>query len=265
MELLDLLNEYKSLNLSQNINYDKFNLFSITHHSTSIEGATLTEIETQLLLDEGVTPKGKPIEHSLMTQDHANALKYAIDFALQKQKIDTAFIKNINSKVMNRTGKLYNTIFGEIDSAKGEFRKGNVMAGSRYFVNYDKVEVLTNELCLKLNQQLQSINSIEEKLNLSFDAHFDLITIHPFYDGNGRTSRLLMNYIQSYFELPLAIVFKEDKSDYIEALEESRNKENIFPFRELMKNQYIKFLQQEISNYKRMINNKGGKGFSIVF
>ena len=50
--------------------------------------------------------------------------------------------------------------------------------------------------------------TVEEKLQLSFSTHFDLVSIHPFYDGNGRTSRLLMNFIQQYFHLPLAIVYK---------------------------------------------------------
>ncbi|MEO6328537.1 MAG: Fic family protein [Ginsengibacter sp.] len=52
-----------------------------------------------------------------------------------------------------------------------------------------------------------------EELNTSIDAHFDLVTLHPFYDGNGRTSRLLMNYLQLQANLPMAIVFKEDKAE----------------------------------------------------
>jgi Fic family protein len=50
-----------------------------------------------------------------------------------------------------------------------------------------------------------------QQLELSFAAHFNHVTIHPFYDSNGRTSRLLMNFIQQFSSLPLAIVFKEDK------------------------------------------------------
>lgn len=86
MQIIELLNEYQSLNLSQSINYDKFNRYLITHHSTSIEGSTLTEIETHLLLDEGLTPYGKPLEHSLMTTDHADALSFKIEQAKKKKK-----------------------------------------------------------------------------------------------------------------------------------------------------------------------------------
>jgi hypothetical protein len=132
MEITRLLREYQQLDLSHTLNYDKFNLYSITHHSTTIEGSTLTVIETNLLLDEGLTPKGKPIEHSLMTMDHAAALLFTVDRANKKEAITLDLIQQINSKVMAKTGKIYQTVFGELDSSKGVFRKGNVMAGNRY-------------------------------------------------------------------------------------------------------------------------------------
>lgn len=265
MKLIELIEQYNSLNLSKTINFDKFNLFSITHHSTSLEGSTLTETETNLLLDEGLTPKGKPIEHSLMTTDHAAALVYIIEEAKQKKEISTSFIQHINAKVMAHTGKVYNTALGEVDGTKGMFRKGNVMAGSRYFPNYDKVEHLTSKLCNEINNKITTAATVTDKINLSFDAQFDLVSIHPFYDGNGRTSRLLMNYIQAYFQLPMAIVFKEDKADYIDALEKSRTTEDLTAFRNFMTSQYSNYLIREINNFKNMDNKSGGKGFSFVF
>ena len=78
------------------------------------------------------------------------------------------------------------------------------------------------------------------------------MNIHPFYDGNGRTSRLLMNYIQLIFNLPMAIVFAEDKADYFEALEKSRKKDDVQFFIEFMFEQYNKFLQQEITRFEEM-------------
>ena len=264
MKVLELLKEYQALNLSQNIDYDKFSHYSITHHSTSLEGSTLTEIETNLLLDEGLTPKGKPLEHSLMTTDHANSLQFVIECAKQKKEINIAFIQSINAKTMSKTGKTYQTVFGELDSTKGDFRKGNVVAGSRYFPNFDKVEGLTTKLSESVNSKLKNTSETIEQLHLSFDAHFDLVSIHPFYDGNGRTSRLLMNYILCYYNLPMSIVFKEDKSEYIEALEKSRNEESLIPFRNFMTEQYCKFLSQEINNFNKQSKDKG-KGFSFVF
>lgn len=83
----------------ESIDYEKFNLYLLTHHSASIEGSTLTEIETQLLLDEGITPKGKPLEHSLMVKDHFEALKLVLSQAKIRKAITPAFIKEIASMV----------------------------------------------------------------------------------------------------------------------------------------------------------------------
>ena len=262
-----LINQYQQLNLSQTIDYDKFNQYAIVHHSATIEGSTLTEVETRLLIEEGITPKGKPLLHSLMVQDHYNALLFILKCITQKQVIDSAFIRTINSHVMKKTGSIYQTVFGELDASQGVFRKGNVSAGNSYFVGYDKVEMLVEKLCLTLREKLLASTTIEEQLLLSFDAHFDLVSIHPFYDGNGRTSRLLMNFIQSVFQLPMAIVFKEDKVDYFEALTASRKAEDLSFFREFMYSQYSKLLSTEIDKFNA-INTpppKKGSGYSFIF
>lgn len=263
-DLILTIDKFNSLNLSDVLNYEKFNQYAITHHSTTIEGSTLTEVETRLLLDEGITPAGKPLLHSLMVQDHFKALQFIIAEAKNKRVINAEFICEINAQVMKNTGSIYNTLFGEIDATKGMFRKGNVSAGNSYFVNYDKVEKLVIELCEKINNKLTNNNSIEEKLNLSFDAHFELVSIHPFYDGNGRTSRLLMNYIQLIFNLPMAIVFKEDKAAYFEALQATRKNEDINIFRDFMYGQYEKYLHAEIDKFENDIKKGNDSGYGFL-
>ena len=250
--LTELVREYEELELNKVLNYEKFNNFSIVHHSSSIEGSTLTEVDTQLLLDEGITPAGKPLVHSLMVKDHYAALL----FMLTKfpERLSVSFIQEVNAKVMSETGQLYETAFGKMDASKGEFRKGNVTAGGSYFPNYDKVERLTKELVEYLNEKLTQVKTLQAKLELSFYAHYTLVSIHPFYDGNGRTSRLLMNGIQHKFGLPLSIVFKEDKSQYYDALIESREDEDIEHFYDFMFSQYEKQLKQSIAIYKKGLN-----------
>ena len=260
-----LVNEYQSLDLSAIIDFDKFNQYSIVHHSATIEGSTLTEIETRLLLDEGLTPKGKPILHSLMVQDHQKALLFVLDEPKKKTIPSARFIQTINAIVMKNTGTVYNTALGKIDSTKGMFRKGNVSAGNSYFVNYDKVPGLVDELCKKISERITTAETTEDRLNLSFDAHFDLVTIHPFSDGNGRTSRLLMNFIQQLYGLPLSIVFKEDKADYFKALTDARANEDISIFRSFMYEQTAKHLAEEIRKYKEIKNPGKGTKFSMVF
>ena len=65
-KLLQLLRQHKEIGISNQIDYDKFYLYSIITHSTAIEGSTVTEVEAQLLFDEGITAKGKPMKEQLM-------------------------------------------------------------------------------------------------------------------------------------------------------------------------------------------------------
>src|SRR5580692_11234931 len=92
-----LLSRYNTLNLKDVLDHERFNEYAIVHHSSSIEGSTLTEIETRLLLEEDVTPKGKPLIHSLMVKDHYAALRYVINAAAAKKNITVEFIQQINA------------------------------------------------------------------------------------------------------------------------------------------------------------------------
>jgi len=264
--VLQLLTTYKSLQLESVIDYEKFNHYAITHHSTQIEGSTLTETETRLLLDEQLTPQGKPLMHSLMVKDHYEALLFTLQQANLKQEISVSLVQAINAHVLKSTGSIYRTLYGDIDSSKGPFRKSNVSAGTRFFVHFEKIETLVVRFCEYLQAKISKAKVPEEQLLLSFDAHFDLVTIHPFYDGNGRTARLLMNFIQAYFQLPMAIVFKEEKAAYFEALEEARNKEDLGYFRSFMLEQYKTMLAREIKLYQEKDEppRKSG-GYSMVF
>jgi len=270
-EIGKLLKTYQDLKLDEVLDHQKFNEYAIVHHSTGMEGSSLTETETRLLLDENLTPKGKPLEHSLMVKDHFEALQFTLQAAAEKQPITTAFIQVLNAHVMKNTGGFYETAFGRIDGTNGSFRKANVTAGGRYFPGYDKVEGYTNQLVKNVNDNLPLRQTQEDQLTLSFSAHYDLVRIHPFYDGNGRTSRLLMTYIQSLYKLPLSIVFQEDKQEYLDALRSSDAGESNQPFTDFMYKQYRKQLTQEIEAYNVAMKkdippkNKRGIKYSIFF
>lgn len=264
-DIEQVLNQWKAKGMDRVVHFETFNHYAIVHHSTTIEGSTLTETETQLLLAEGITPGGKPLLHSLMTQDHLTALQLALAHAQQKQLPTGAWLQSINAAVMRQTGSVYETPLGRVDAATGAYRKGNVRAGNSYFVNYDKVPALVTQLCSQLAVQLQTTGTSFEQLCLSFNAHFDLVSIHPFYDGNGRTARLLMNYVQAYFGLPLGIVFKEDKAAYFEALVATRASKDFEIFRNFMAGQYTRFLQQEMDRYEAASHpSKGGGFFALL-
>ncbi|SHG27430.1 Fic/DOC family protein [Flavobacterium segetis] len=265
MDLVQLVIRYKALAIDEVINHEKFNHISIVHHSTKIEGSTLTEVETQVLLSDGLTPKGKPLQDSLMVTDHYTALLFTLQEAKIKRVVSTKLIQEINSIVVKNTARIYNTIFGTIDASIGAFRKGNVTAGSSYFPNFDKVADLTQKMTQAIQEQMQQPISILEQLHLSFVAHFNLVSIHPFYDGNGRTSRLLMNYIQAYYGLPLAIVYNESKAEYIEVLIATREQDDIEVFKAFMTTEYARMLTAEIQKFEDMKKPSKGRDFTLLF
>ncbi|OFY86511.1 MAG: hypothetical protein A3K10_10650 [Bacteroidetes bacterium RIFCSPLOWO2_12_FULL_31_6] len=267
MEVIKTIEQYKRLALDKVVDYTKYNQHTLSFHSTALEGSTLTETETYLLLDEGITPKGKKLEDSLMVKDHYQALLFTLQVADKNEKITVELIKKMNAEVLKSTGKMYYTALGDIDSTKGELRKGNVRAGNRYFPNYDKVPKLLEQYCLALNEHIKITNKkdVVEQLKISFSAHYNLVSIHPFYDGNGRTSRLMMNFIQQQFKLPLAIVDKEDRNEYIEVLEKSRKTNEINYFYDFMFTQYIKFLKNDMDKYIQQTQNKNKKDSGMNF
>lgn len=271
--IIQLLEKYNQLDIQQAIDWEKYNLYSIVHHSTSIEGASLTEIETQLLLDEGITAKGKPLLHHQMQTDHYNALLFVKNAAKEHTPFTTDLLKQIAGLVMKNTGSIHNTAMGSFDTGKGDFRLLNVYAGETRFVDFSKVPEMVKQYCNELNSALTGKLSKDAALILSFDAHFNLVSIHPFEDGNGRVSRLVMNFVQHYHSLPLCNVFKEDKAEYIEALVDTRKSNDIAIFRNFMLSQYKKMLEAEISkvmNSKKTSASKtdpksNNKGLTLFF
>lgn len=265
MDLISLIETYRRLGIDEVMDHRKFNLISIDHHSTKIEGSTLTEYETQVLIVEGITPHGKPIGDTFMVTDHHAALLFTLENATSKNSLTVFLLQAINALVLRNTGKTYNTVLGVVDARTGAFRNGNVSAGESYFPNYDKVANMTKQLVKKIDGTMREKPHLDIQIDLSFDAHFNLVSIHPWFDGNGRTSRLLMNYIQAYYDLPLAIVRSENKAEYIEALVETRKQENIQIFRDFMRKEYSQMLQLEIEKFQEMKRPEKGSGFSLLF
>jgi Fic family protein len=265
-ELIDLKNKYLHLIKDDHFDFNKFNQFAIVHHSNSIEGSTLTKEETYLLLEERLTPKNKPLEHTLMAINHFDALKYVIDLAQVKEKNSVAILKNISAKLMKDTGSKISAFAGDFDSSKGDFRKVTVRAGTTTFIDYQKIPNRISKLINYINSEINKVKTFETIYNLAFDIHFQLVSIHPFADGNGRISRLLMNYIQAYHNLPLTVVFKEDKSEYFEALVTTRKNEDIKIFRNFMFQQTKKLFIEEITTLtKTQKQDSNSKGLSFLF
>ena len=248
-----LISRYKELGIDQQIDYDKFYLYSLITHSTAIEGSTITELENQIMFDHGVSIKGKSLEEQSMNLDLKNAYDKAIELAQNHTPISIDLLISLSALVMKNTGKEYKTILGDFLSAKGELRLLNVTAGvgGRSYMNYSKVPTKLAEFCKQLNADRKDVEkkSITELYKISFDAHFNLVTIHPWADGNGRMARLVMNMLQFEFGLIPTIIHKEYKEEYIKALVATREEENLDIFRTFMAKMMEENLSAEIETY----------------
>lgn len=256
-KLHQLIDQYRQLGIDQQINYDRFYLYSLITHSTAIEGSTITELENQIMFDNGVSIKGKSLEEQSMNLDLKVAYEKAIEYARSHTTISPEILINLSALLMKNTGKEYKTALGDFSSARGELRLLNVTAGvgGRSYMSYNKVPSKLEEFCRNLNKLRQQAAdmSIDELYDLTFDAHYNLVTIHPWADGNGRMARLVMNMLQFEFGLIPAKILKEDKEEYIKALIATRENEDLSIFRAFMISVMEKNLTSEIDSYLKSV------------
>lgn len=259
-KFLDILEEHDRLGFQKQIDYNKYYLYSIVTHSTAIEGSTMTEVDNQLLFDEGLTAKGKNIIEQNMNLDLKAAYERSMELAEGHTPFSIGILKHLASLVMRRTGGEVNGLAGSFDSSRGDLRLVNVTAGAggKTYMNFQKVPHKLEDFCREVNERRKELledPDIYEQYKLSFIAHLKLVTIHPWVDGNGRMSRLIMNHLQHEFGLVPSKVLKENKGDYIEALKKSQEEESEVSFLELMFEEHARNLQKEIENYKLSIGN----------
>jgi len=251
--LMKLLQQYKALGISDQIDFDKFYLYSIITHSTAIEGSTVTEVEVQLLFDEGITSSKRTMLEQQMNLDLKVAYDYGREWIKQHEPITVDWLVLLASKVMARTGSEYHSIGGDFSAAKGELRKLNVTAGmgGKSYLAYQKVPARLAAFCEELNRRRKAIDpaDVAAVYDLSFWAHFELVTIHPWADGNGRTCRLLMNLLQWEFDVLPTKVLKEDKAEYIQALIDTRESEDLNVFLNCMARHHCQHLQNDIDQF----------------
>ena len=260
-EIEQLYQKFRQLGISEAVDYEKYYLYSLIAHSTAIEGSTLTEAEAQMLFDEGLTAKGKPLVYHLMNEDLKKAYELAKTASDSLIPITSDFLQKLNATLMRTTGSIHNVMGGSFDSSKGEFRLCGVMAGvgGRSYMSYQKVPAKVDELCALLQEKQKTVGTFQEQYELSFNAHLNLVTIHPWVDGNGRTARLLMNYIQFGYHLFPTKIFKEDREEYILSLRQCQDKETNQPFLDFMVGQLKKSLSLEIEHFN--ISRKRGGCF----
>ena len=248
-----VLLDYKETGREQQVDYKKFYLYSIVTHSTAIEGSTVTEVENTLLFDQGIVSGKRTVNEINMNLDLKKAYELSEKLAQNHTPYSIEMLKSLSAAVMKNTGSVRNTMLGSYDASKGDLRLENVTAGGvRSYMSFQKVPTKLQAFCEQINSKRNEMSGtadILEKYDLSFDAHYELVTIHPWVDGNGRMSRLVMNQLQEEMGIIPVKITKEHKDGYIQSLVDSREEESTLPFREFMYGEHIGNLRQEIFDW----------------
>ena len=201
-----------------------------TYNSNGIEGNTLTLRETQVVL-EGITVGGKSIKEHLEAINHEKAILYLDDLVKDKNPITEWNIKNIHQLILN-----------DIDNENaGRYRRENVtIKGATHIPpDYIKIPELMEKLILNYNTWNQYHPIIKAAL-----LHGELVKIHPFVDGNGRTSRLLMNLDLMNSGYNPVIIKKESRLKYYEALDKAHTTGNYTDFVKLVSKLEVEMLKK---------------------
>jgi Fic family protein len=191
----------------------------LTYTSNAIEGNTLTLRETAELIEHGITVGGKPLRDHLEAVDHYAAVLWMRELATKATPLDEATVRELHRRIVFRSqpeiGGIYATLARRI-------------AGSPVVLpNAVKIPQLMKEYSDWLGQAKPVPAS-------SFDAHFRLVAIHPFADGNGRTARLLMNLMLLREGYPPVAVRPEDRKTYLDTLEHASMRADLKPFQTFM-------------------------------
>jgi|GEM_PF-326703 len=178
-----------------------------TYNSNAIEGNTLTQSETELVLTKGITVGGKTLDEHLEVIGHKEAIDYIEGLAQKDTEINEWEIKQIHNLILRKINP---------DEA-GSYRTLDVMAAGtnyRYPPHY-----LLSQLMRDFEIWLNSETALKlHPVEYAAMAHYRFVSIHPFRDGNGRTARLLMNLLLIRAGYPIVVIHNQIRNDYINAL-----------------------------------------------
>ncbi len=208
-------------------NLEQWFLIELTYSSNALEGNTLTRKETAAVVEKGLTIGGKSLVEYLEATNHAKALQDIMRLAQSKTQTLSE----------NDLLTIHNTILrGIADDNAGHYRSIAVrISGSPVILpNPRKVPDLMGEFIKSITQNI-GMHPVE----LAAEAHYQLVTIHPFVDGNGRTARLLMNLILMQNGYAPALIRKRDRMKYISSLEKAQLGGS--------KNDYYKIIQDAVN------------------
>ena len=206
-----------------------------THNSTAIEGNTLTLMETKVVLEDGISIGGKELREIYEVINHKKAYGYVKKCISENKPLTESIVKDLHAI------RTENIIVG------GIYRNQEVRISGAGFT-----PPAGNEMYLQIKGFYEDLKNKSDLNPIEFAAwtHAEFVRIHPFIDGNGRTSRLLMNYqLLSQGFLPVSIA-KEDRLNYYNTLEEFATEGNLEPFADFI----AELEEQQLDEYLKMNN-----------
>lgn len=176
-----------------------------TYHSNAIEGSTLTLRETQLIIEGKSLPAGKSMREVYEARNHDRALRQIETWAESDSPLDEALLLELHGMIL-------------ADIAPGDagvYRTDRVrIAGSRFIPpGAHRFAELMPSLFARANS-----DGLHPVLRAA-ELHYNLVAVHPFADGNGRSARLMMNALLLRRAYPLCIIQVERRADYLTALD----------------------------------------------
>ena len=192
-----------------------------TYHSNAIEGNTLTLLETKVVL-EGITVGGKALREHFEAINHRDAILYVEDIIKKQEPFSEWQIRNIHQLILKNID----------DENAGRYRQQNVLI-SGATTNPPDHTLLNDKMAQFIdwyNTDAHTLHPIERAAKV----HADFVGIHPFIDGNGRTSRLLMNLELMKAGYPPSVITVENRLAYYEALDQWMAYGNSEPFNNLV-------------------------------
>lgn len=211
---LKILNEKRPLSASAVHKLRQQLQLEMTYNSNAIEGNSLSQKETFLVINEGITIKGKPLKDHLEAKDQYEALGFLYELVDRKNKptLSEIMIRQFHSLVVKKTEEEW----------AGRYRDGNVIIVGATHTPPDTthVPILMKDLIEWYRKNQRKYHPVEQAAIF----HHKLVHIHPFFDGNGRTARLIMNILLMNQGYPLTVILRNDRSKYYRALSEADDK-----------------------------------------
>ncbi len=205
---------------------EEFITTQFTYNTSRIEGSTLTLKDTNLLLNQGITPGNKPYRDIKEIENHKNAYMFS---KMYKKDIDKNLIFSLH-RILKK----------DISEDAGAFRTAGVKVGEMMGLNYKLIPTEIGNLIAWYRKNRDILHPIE----LVSQFHCTFERIHPFFDGNGRVGRLLMNHTLARKGYPPVIIHNKNKRRYYNALIKGQRGNHLF---------MIKYLVSELENLSKIL------------